>query len=610
MLMPARYLLTLAAMCVLVPAAPAQQGHRRAEVEPNNGIGSATLIGLGDTVSGVVNPPGDQDYFALDLTAGTHVELLVEGSVHVFNILDADGATVLGWCCESPYDDRITRIHYRPVTTGRYYVKIPGASWETGGPTYAYSLKVSVVSLQRGPGDPATRHSSAPEWPGAMAASASGDVFIVGDHKVFRVSSSGSVSEFVSSPILSGGLAFDGFGDLLATGWQDGALDGHGVIWRIAPSGTRSVFASGFNSPLAVAVGPDGDVWMSEQGSSLLRRFDPLGALMDTVRVNAYPRALAFSPRGELHYTGVTVPAGNVDYSDGLFRLVNNAVSQQVLQLPGLRFDGLAFDQDGYVYLGNVGPPSYSKGNVVAASYWTNGSVLLVSPDYQVVNNPFTGALDDPLAMTLGGNELFLVFARDDSGNMTNRLLGTRYGAIEQRVSGRIVHSVAASIMEMNRAGVRAPGARVGTDLLPVGLAGHRSGALGVLYADTLRMSNAPGAVNWTIESGTLPPGVTLTAATGVLTGIPSATGSFTFSARAHSGSRFGFGRFTVSVGTSAGVSVSVADIANALMGGGPLSAADIQYLDSHGNNNGMLDVGDLRAYLRAQGQLGGSHRP
>jgi hypothetical protein len=55
---------------------------------------------------------------------------------------------------------------------------------------------------------------------------------------------------------------------------------------------------------------------------------------------------------------------------------------------------------------------------------------------------------------------------------------------------------------------------------------------------------------------------------------------------------------------------ISIADIANALMGGPALTTDQVQYLDTHGNHNGVLDVGDLRAYLRAQGKLSGSRRP
>ena len=58
-------------------------------------------------------------------------------------------------------------------------------------------------------------------------------------------------------------------------------------------------------------------------------------------------------------------------------------------------------------------------------------------------------------------------------------------------------------------------------------------------------------------------------------------------------------------------VTVSTADVASALLGGDSLTPDVAQYLDSQGNHNGVLDVGDLRAYLRARGQVPpGSHRP
>jgi len=40
------------------------------------------------------------------------------------------------------------------------------------------------------------------------------------------------------------------------------------------------------------------------------------------------------------------------------------------------------------------------------------------------------------------------------------------------------------------------------------------------------------------------------------------------------------------------------------LLGGPPLSPQLADYLDRNGNANGQLDVGDLRAWLRAQGKL------
>jgi hypothetical protein len=46
--------------------------------------------------------------------------------------------------------------------------------------------------------------------------------------------------------------------------------------------------------------------------------------------------------------------------------------------------------------------------------------------------------------------------------------------------------------------------------------------------------------------------------------------------------------------------------VVNALLTGDltTLDASLVQTLDQQGNANGVLDVGDLRAYLRAHGQL------
>jgi hypothetical protein len=50
---------------------------------------------------------------------------------------------------------------------------------------------------------------------------------------------------------------------------------------------------------------------------------------------------------------------------------------------------------------------------------------------------------------------------------------------------------------------------------------------------------------------------------------------------------------------------ISVEQVTRALLDpANALSSEAASYLDLHGNHNGILDVGDLRAYLRAQGRL------
>ncbi|WP_435102361.1 putative Ig domain-containing protein [Halarchaeum sp. P4] len=56
-------------------------------------------------------------------------------------------------------------------------------------------------------------------------------------------------------------------------------------------------------------------------------------------------------------------------------------------------------------------------------------------------------------------------------------------------------------------------------------------GVQGVSYSQTLAVSGGTAPLSWTVASGSLPPGLSLTAG-GTVTGTPSATGSYTFTAR------------------------------------------------------------------------------
>jgi hypothetical protein len=105
----------------------------------------------------------------------------------------------------------------------------------------------------------------------------------------------------------------------------------------------------------------------------------------------------------------------------------------------------------------------------------------------------------------------------------------------------------------------------------------------------------------WSLIAGRLPTGISLDPSTGALFGAPADTGSFDFSLQASRGGSNGYGRFALSV---TAVTVSVAEITEALLDGRALPPATSEFLDQHGNLNGKLDVGDLRAYLRAQHQL------
>lgn len=120
-------------------------------------------------------------------------------------------------------------------------------------------------------------------------------------------------------------------------------------------------------------------------------------------------------------------------------------------------------------------------------------------------------------------------------------------------------------------------------------------------YADALRATGAPGAVTWRVSAGSLPAGVTLSAADGTLSGVPTRAGIFAFTVTATSAGAAVARSFLLPV---AATTLPVDRVLDHLMGAGtPLAASEVSFLDLQGNRNGRLDLGDVRAWMLASGQ-------
>jgi fimbrial isopeptide formation D2 family protein/uncharacterized repeat protein (TIGR01451 family) len=75
------------------------------------------------------------------------------------------------------------------------------------------------------------------------------------------------------------------------------------------------------------------------------------------------------------------------------------------------------------------------------------------------------------------------------------------------------------------------------------------NGFVGTAYSQTFMQSGGSGTLTWSINAGTVPAGLLLNAATGVLSGTPTASGSFSFTLRVTGAdSCFGERQYTVSV--------------------------------------------------------------
>jgi sugar lactone lactonase YvrE len=489
--------LRLAASGGVVPAF-SQLNALSQEREPNDAPNAAMLASLGEDIDGRIDVEGDVDYYALDLEAGTQLEFSLFPAPALYNptqwLLDTDGQTLLS---SHDWESTTHRIRYTIPTTGRYYVRV-GNYRPGSGSDHSYRISLRrYVAPPAGPADPVrTLHrSSSIQLFNGIAAGRTGEIFATYDDGVIRVTPSGETSTFVTGLTSQRGggpprsVVLDGSGNLLVTACQYP----QGVVWRISPSGERSPFFLGDGTPASITIGPGGDVWFYDMDQAEIWHFDAAGTRKETIPVgySDVVSAMAFSPSGDLHYlTGngviklvdrtpvVVIPAGSMEY-----------------------FSDLAFDRDGYLY-------------VVAAPYEEGGSssrIVLFDPEYRRILDPIAQVGDHFERSQIAG----IVFARAASGEMSTRLV-----AVQNVQSNVLPWGLQGGIVELNPAGIRAPG-------WPVG--------------------DAP--------------------------------------------------EFTAE------------DIVTALLGGKPLAPEVADLLDQRGNANGTLDVGDLRAYLRSRGQVGGSHQ-
>jgi hypothetical protein len=539
------------------------------ESEPNDSPAQATVMALGGGLfRGLIDPASDIDYFAIDAPeAGV---LLVEWSAFqwwfpaIVKLWDADGTTLLD-SVHVEYDWP-HRVEAFVPSSGRVYVSVEDAYADPAfGGVRLYGL--TSMLQPAGPGDPTTVFATGLGAPRQLVPDWAGNFFAldIDGNRVVRVAGRGSTSVFAAFTDMSAlGVTVDGFGDVLVVGYDYAAS--HAGIWRVASGGARTAFTSdtaGINELWVLSVGPDGDVWTggcTNQACPALLRFDPLGNLKSTIPVPDYVADIAFSPSGVPHFSN--------DH-DGVFRVTDTGGERVITAGPYL--EGIAFDEDGYLYVAN----GYT------------GQVALYGPSYAVEHEVF--------ASTNLSGPILLAFMRDASGVMTSRLFAANWGWDEPSLTGTMV--------EMNPAGMRAPGASVGVQLLQLATTAVRSGLVGADYADTLVLENPPaGQVTWTVLDGGLPPGLTLDASSGRIAGIPTTEGVHPFTVRVTAGERIGFGRFAITIGEP---TIAVDDAVDAALGVTGVLTQDLQrFLDIRGNNNGRYDIGDLRAYLQERGVL------
>ncbi len=552
-------------------AGPARAQATVSEIEPNDTRSSATLVVVGDTATGVIATAQDVDWFAVDLLAGDVLDLDIDawaaGSAldPVLLLVDPTGVDTLVKNDDEHAATLDSRIRYVVTMSGRHFVLLRDAQL-SGGAFHTYSLRFEPG----GPADPTLPFASGMGEPTAMAVSGGGFLFVVDAlaRRVLRLDPNVPVSPISELVDLSSradevfDIVYDGLGDLLVVG----STATETTVWRVDLAGNASVFASvGSQNTFytALTVGPNGDVWVGDPLGRTIARYDPTGGLLGTVSVGGTSGTIAdmaFSPTG----------GGELHFSNGMNQVyaMTGGVPQLVVQISGTT-EGIAFDQDGYLYVGDG----------------TARTVQLFDPAYQLV--------DDRLAITNLASPIGLTFGREPGGVMSARVFATSADTV---LAG-------GGLVELDPSGIRAAGWRVGTDLLAITTLALADGRVGASYADTLEAQGTTGPLSWSVTGGgTLPVGLALDSATGVLSGVPEEAGTFALSFRVDDAQGFALRNLSLTVTTPV---LSAAAAADGLLDPGSLSLDLERFLDLQGNRNGIYDVGDLRAHLRALGQLG-----
>src|SRR3989440_7623779 len=193
------------------------------DAEPNNSATAATIVRLGDMISGTMSYQ-DVDYFALDILAGTKLVLtIVEAHFcPALDLWDRDGTTPLAArnCMGSvtPHDT----IYYEIRAAGRYYISL--YHWdETPGdanhPPASYTLRATAYKAPPpGLGNPMRVFASALGIVRGWVATPTGDIIALeagNTQRVVRINQQGHTTTFASDVPRNWQIAIDAFGELL-----------------------------------------------------------------------------------------------------------------------------------------------------------------------------------------------------------------------------------------------------------------------------------------------------------------------------------------------------------------------------------------------------------
>ncbi len=572
------------------------------EREPNDSVRTADSIALGDQARGVVNPPGDVDTWFVDLTAGQFFSADVDAQ-ELGSPLDAtlvllapDGRTVVAF--NDDFDGFDSRISYHVPTSGRYYVMLSSFGRIGGSPQARYLLNVGLVTCTAVGTEQEPNDTPGTATPIALGDSVTGEMCAhdanpVGDVDYWAFTGQAGTTIELQVDAAKRGLLVDPFVALFASdgttrlAFNDDADGADGADPRLqfsivttgtyyatvtdavghdgnpfpytlhvrsivpGPGDPITVRAENLGFPLGLAVGSTGDLFVGDVGGNRVVRISGQGPVTTFAAGIPNPLGLAFDASGQLLVASLDGTVYRVTPQGQVTRFITDA---------GFPF-WIAVAPDGRIWLTNVLDRSlrrYSAAGRLEAQFdgvaigGSGPGPLAIGPSGEPYVSNFTEIwklVDGQFQRVFTNGLLIWAFAFDVAGNIY----------VPAPTVGRI------QLFDGTGTVLSDPFA-VGPDA-PQALAFGRD-ATGATVARLFATDPLAGRVIEMNPAGVLHPGLP----------VGYVAPPFTLDAAVTS-----------------------------LLGGGGLSAADVQYLDALGNHNGRFDVGDFQAYLRTLNGLPGS---
>jgi DNA-binding beta-propeller fold protein YncE len=158
---------------------------------------------------------------------------------------------------------------------------------------------------------------------------------------IFKFAPDGTMSTFASGLSGSFGLAFDGFGNLFEADRYSN------TIFKFTPAGTKSTFASGLSGPFGLAFDSAGNLFEADYGSGTIFKFTPAGTKSTFASGLNFPLGLAFDGSGNLF---------EADSGSNTIFKFTPAGTKSTFASSGLNQPyGLAFDSAGNLFEANFG---------------------------------------------------------------------------------------------------------------------------------------------------------------------------------------------------------------------------------------------------------------